>query len=372
MAKVQKVYTREFKEEAVRLAQTSGKPITQVARELSISDTSIHQWHKELAQHGKDAFPGSGHQTAVEEENRRLKRELERVQMKYQFIEQYKQEFPVVVMCNVLGVSESGYYTWRKRPTCQRQREDAQLTQEIRQVFMTHQGRYGCPRIHRELRDQGRSCSRKRIARLMRKAALHAGRKRRRVLTTRRDPSHPVAPNLLKRDFTATEPNQKWVTDITYIPTIQGWLYLAVILDLYSRAVVGWSMSAHCDEELAENALHMAVVRRRPKAGLLHHSDRGSQYTSKIYQRRLEHSAMIVSMSRKGNCWDHAAMESFFGSLKEECVGNTIYPSHEQARQSLFEYLEIYYNRQRRHSTLGYVSPLMYEQMGIQQLKRNV
>lgn len=292
--------------------------------------------------------------------------------MRYQFIEQHKQEFPVVVICQVLGVSESGFYAWRKRPACRRQREDAQLTQQIRQVFAFHHGRYGSPRIHRELRDQGRRLSRKRVARLMHEADMSAKRKRRRVLTTKRDVTHPVAPNVLNREFTATEPNTKWVTDITYIQTAQGWLYLAVILDLYSRAVVGWSMSTSCDEELAENALHMAVVRRRPKAGLLHHSDRGCQYTSKAYRMRLSQAAVIVSMSRKGNCWDNAAMESFFGTLKEECVGSTIYASHEQARLAIFTYLEMYYNRIRRHSTLGYVSPLVYEQITQQLAERNV
>jgi len=282
--------------------------------------------------------------------------------MKYQFIEQQKQEFPVVVMCRVLEVSESGFYAWRKRPICQRKREDAQLTTQMRQVFTSHQGRYGSPRLHAELKDRGSLCSRKRVARLMREAGISAKRKRRHVMTTKRDASHPVAPNRLDRDFTATEPNKKWVTDITYVPTVQGWLYLAVVLDLYSRLVVGWSMSAHCDEELVENAFHMALARRRPKAGLLHHSDRGCQYTSRAYRLLLEQSGMMVSMSRKGNCWDNAAMESFFGTLKEECVGSTIYQSHEEARLALFTYLEIYYNRLRRHSTLGYVSPLIYEQ----------
>jgi len=284
--------------------------------------------------------------------------------MKYQFIEQYKHEYSIVVMCNVLGVSESGFYAWRKRPTCQRHREDAQLTQEIRQVFVSHRGRYGSPRIRVELKDQGRGIARKRVARLMREAGLCAKGKRHHVVTTHRDTSHPVATNLLHRDFTAPEPNTKWATDITYIPTAQGWLYLAVILDLYSRAVVGWSMSACCDEELVAKALHMALVRRRPKAGLLHHSDRGCQYTSQAYRQKLQQAGIVVSMSRKGNCWDNAVMESFFGSLKEECLGNTIYSSHEQARLSLFEYLEVYYNRQRRHSTLGYRSPLTYEHLG--------
>ncbi len=292
--------------------------------------------------------------------------------MKYQFIEQHKQEFPIVVMCRVFGVSESGFYAWRKRPPSQRQREDAQLTEEIRQEFRAHCGRYGSPRLHVELQDRGRSISRKRVAKLMRKAGLCAKRKRRRMLTTRRDLSHPVAPTTLNREFTATEPNKKWVTDITYIPTTQGWLYLAVILDLYSRMVVGWSMSESCDETMVEHALEMALARRRPKAGLLHHSDRGSQYTSRAYQIILERARMNVSMSRKGNCWDNAAMESFFGTLKDECIGNTIYISHEEARLELFTYIEVYYNRVRRHSTLGYVSPFIYEQMGMQQAKRSV
>jgi len=287
--------------------------------------------------------------------------------MKYQFVEQHKQEFPIVVMCRVLDVSESGFYAWRKRPVCQRQREDAQLTEELRQEFRVHQGRYGSPRLHAELRDRGRSIARKRVARLMREAGLYAKRKRKQAFTTRRDPSHPVAPNLLNRGFTASAPNKKWVTDITYIPTMQGWLYLAVILDLYSRMVVGWSMSGNCDEDLVERALAQALARRRPEAGLLHHSDRGSQYTSKAYQACLEQADIQVSMSRKGTCWDNAAMESFFGTVKDECVGSTIYSSHDEARLDLFTYMEGYYNRIRRHSTLGYLSPLNYEQKGNQQ-----
>ena len=198
----------------------------------------------------------------------------------------------------------------------------------------------------------------------MQEENLTARRKRRRVLTTKRDETHPVAPNLLNRDFHAEEPNRKWVSDITYISTKQGWLYVAVILDLYSRMVVGWSMSGNCDEGLVERALDLALARRRPAPGLLHHSDRGSQYTSRAYRARLEQAGIIVSMSRKGNCWDNAAVESFFGSLKEECVRSTIYSSHAEARSELFPYLEAYYNRIRRHSALGYVSPVVYEQRG--------
>jgi putative transposase len=248
-------------------------------------------------------------------------------------------------MCRVLDVSECGYYAWRKRPVSERQREDAQITHKIRQAFHEHQGRYGSPRILRELRDDGISCSRKRIARLMRDADLSARCKRRCTITTRRDLTHPVACNLLDRDFHAEEPNKKWATDIPSIATRQGWLYLAVILDLYSWMVVGWSMSGNCDGKLVEQALHQALARRRPQAGLLHHSDRGSQYTSRLYQADLEHAGIQPSMSRKGNCWDNAAMESFFGTVKEECVGERIYSTHDEARSALFTYIEAYYVR---------------------------
>jgi putative transposase len=232
-----------------------------------------------------------------------------------------------VVRCQVLDVSESGFYAWRKRPTCRHQREDAQLTETMRQVFASHSGRYGSRRLHADLRDQGMSCSRKRVARLMREAGIAAKRNRRRVVTTRRAASHPVAPNGLERDFTATEPHKKWATDITSIPTAHAWLYLAVILDRSSRSVVGWSLSDWCDEERVENALNMALARRRPKTGLLHHSDRASQETSRAYRLLLEQSGIIVSLSRKGKCWDNAVMQSVCGTLKEECVGSMIYSS---------------------------------------------
>jgi putative transposase len=282
--------------------------------------------------------------------------------MKYQFIDRHKQEFPVVVMCRVLGVSESGFYAWRKRPVCQRKREDAHLAAHIQQIFVSRRGVYGSPRIHAELKEQGWRCSRKRIARLMQENGMSAKRKRRHPITIKSHPGYAVAPNLLQQDFTAERPNQKWTGDITYIPTAEGWLYLAVVLDLYSRLVVGWSMSAHCDELLAETALRMALARRCPQAGLLHHTDRGSQYTSHAYCQVLEQAEIVMSMSGKGNCYDNAATESFFGSLKDECVHRTSYQSREEARQSLFEYLEVFYNRQRRHSSLGYLSPWAFEQ----------
>lgn len=268
----------------------------------------------------------------------------------------------MVVMCRVLGVSESGYYAWRKRPQSQRKQEDARLTTQIQSVFVTFRGVYGSPRIHAELRDQGWRCSRKRIARLMQENGMDARRKPFRPVTTKSNPTHAVAPNLLGRDFTAQRPNEKWTGDITYVPTVQGWLYLAVMLDVFSRRVIGWAMSSRCDELLVEMALRMALARRHPGAGLLHHTDRGSQYTSRAYQHVLEQVEITVSMSGKGNCYDNAVTESFFGSVKDECVHRTVYHSHDEARQSLFEYLEIFYNRQRRHSSLGYLSPAAFEQ----------
>ena len=199
----------------------------------------------------------------------------------------------------------------------------------------------------------------------MRAEELSARSKRRRVVTTKRDETHPVALNILNRDFQAEEPDKKWVTDITSIPTKQGWLYVAVILDVYSRMVVGWSMSSNCDEKLVEHALEQALARRHPQAGLFHHSDRGSQYTSHAYQAYLQKYGILPSMSRKGNFWDNAVMESFFGTLKDECVRDRFYSSHDEARSALFVYIEAYYNRVRRHSTLGYISPLQYERMGV-------
>jgi putative transposase len=282
--------------------------------------------------------------------------------MKYQFIEQYKQEFPVAVMCRVLDVSESGYYAWRKRPQSQHTREDARLTTQIQDLFVARRGVYGSPRIHADLKALGWRTSRKRVARLMQENGMDARRKPFPPITTRSNPKHAVAPNLLQQDFTAERPNEKWTGDITSIPTAQGWLYLAVILDVFSRRVIGWAMSARCDELLVETALRMALARRRPEAGLLHHTDRGSQYTSRAYQQVFEQVEIKVSMSGKGNCYDNAVTESFFGTVKDECVHRTLYHSHDEARQSLFEYLEVFYNRQRRHSSLGYLSPAVFEQ----------
>lgn len=267
------------------------------------------------------------------------------------------------VLCETLEVSGSGYYGWRKRPMSQHARADAELSQQIQAAYHAHRRSYGSPRLYVELHEQGISCSRKRVARLMREQGISARRARHRTRTTWSDPSARVAPNLLNQDFTAKNLNEKWTGDITAVWTYEGWLYLAVVLDLFSRRVVGWAMGASQDTSLVETALRMALLGRHPGAGLLFHSDRGSQYTSDAY-RLLEASFDItVSMSRTGNCYDNAVTESFFGTLKVECVSGSCFQSRAQARQTIFEYTECFYNRVRRHSSLGYKSPVIYEQL---------
>jgi putative transposase len=244
-----------------------------------------------------------------------------------------------------------------------RAQADAELAGKIQAVYTANRQVYGSPRVHAELQAQGIKVARKRVARLMHHQGLAARRPHHRTRTTRSDPTARVAPNRLNRDFTASRPNEKWTGDITAIWTYEGWLYLAVVLDLFSRRVVGWATSANQDESLIEGALRMALLGRRPGAGLLFHSDRGSQYTSDAYQALLAEATVTVSMSRTGNCYDNAITESFFGTLKAECVDGTCLQSRAQAKQVIFEYTECFYNRVRRHSSLGYKSPVVYEQL---------
>ncbi len=267
------------------------------------------------------------------------------------------------LLCETLEVSVSGYYDWRKRPMSQHAQSDAYLAEQIQAAYQAHRRLYGSPRLYVELHEQGISCSRKRVARLMRELGISARRARHRTRTPRCDPEARVAPNLLKQDFTASRPDEKWTGDITAVWTYEGWLYLAVVLDLFSRRVVGWAMAATQDETLVSTAFRMALLHRRPEPGLLFHSDRGSQYTSQAYQALLAKACVTVSMSRTGNCYDNAVTESFFGTLKTECVEATSFQSRAQARQAIFESTECFYNRVRRHSSLGYKSPVVYEQL---------
>jgi putative transposase len=283
--------------------------------------------------------------------------------VRYQFIEEHRGEYPVSLLCETLEVSVSGYYDWRKRPMSQHAQADAKLAEQLQAAYHAHRRLYGSPRLYVELHEQGISCSRKRVARLMRAMELAARRPRHRTRTTRSDPEARVAPNLLNQEFTASQPNEKWTGDITAVWTYEGWLYLAVVLDLFSRQVVGWAMEASQGERLVEMAFRMAWLSRRPGAGLLFHSDRGSQYTSDAYRALLAEAQVTVSMSRTGNCYDNAVTESFFGTLKTECVDSSSFESRTQARQAIFEYTECFYNRVRRHSSLGYKSPVIYEQL---------
>jgi putative transposase len=282
--------------------------------------------------------------------------------VRYQFIVQHQKEFPVSMACRVLTVSENGYYAWKKREESSHRQADRCLSQHIQQVFRDGRGVYGSPRVHAILQQRGLRCSRKRVIRLMRQDGLGVARKRHKARTTDSQHTHPVAPNLLQRDFHAQRPNEKWVADITGIWTHQGWLYLAGIVDCSSRLIVGWAMSATRDERLVEEALLMALGQRQPDAGLLHHTDRGSQYTSRAYWDLLAERGMTVSMSRKGHCWDNALMESVWATLKGECSDRHVFTSHQEARTVLCEYLEVFYNRQRIHSSLGYQSPAHFEQ----------
>jgi len=278
--------------------------------------------------------------------------------MRFRLIEDQRDVWPVRVMCDALSVSPSGFYAWRSRPESPRKIANRELLVDIRRVHAQHRERYGSPRIHAELCTEGRAVSRKRVARLMRQHGIRARAPRRyRVCTTDSKHSLPVAENLLDQNFVADRPDQVWLADITYIPTAEGWLYLAVILDLFTRKVVGWAMRDHMRAELTIAALTMAIQRRRPAAGLIHHSDRGSQYAAGDYRNILQAAATVQSMSRKGNCWDNAPMESFFGTLKTELVHQGQYPDRDAARRDLFAYIEGYYNRQRRHSAIGYITP---------------
>ena len=283
--------------------------------------------------------------------------------MKFAFVKEHRRSWPVVVICRVLKISRSGFYAWSKRRPCARQVRQRQLLEKIRKAHEENRELYGSPRVHRALRIDGVIVCRNTVARLMRAAKIRAKTRRRYVpRTTDSTHSKPVAENVLDRDFAAAAPDRKWLADITYVPTDQGWLYLAGVLDAFSRKLVGWAMAGHMKVDLVGDALKMALEHRQPDGDkLLHHSDRGSQYASDDYQRILTGKGITVSMSGRGNCYDNAMMESFWATLKTELIHQQRYPTHETARRSIFEYIEVFYNRKRLHSSLGYVSPESFE-----------
>jgi transposase InsO family protein len=286
--------------------------------------------------------------------------------MRFAFIDAKKAEYPIGFMCEQLGLSPSGYYAWKLRKPSRRESEDVLLGVEVAAAHQASGKRYGSTRVHKVLLAAGRKTSRKRVARLMRKQRLVARpqrMKKRRMCTTDSNHAFPIAPDLVGRDFTAQAPNKIWVTDITYIWTREGWLYLAAIVDLYSRRVVGWATSERIDTKLCLAALRQAVLERQPAPGLIHHSDRGSQYASEEYRQALATHGIVCSMSRKGDCLDNAVAESLWSTIKAELVELTDFPTRAVARQQIFEYIEVFYNRRRLHSSIDYRSPIIYESL---------
>ena len=285
--------------------------------------------------------------------------------MSFRLVDEAKKEFSVHRLCRVLGISQSGYFAWKGRPACRRQHEDMVLLVHVRSAFALSNGTYCSLRMTRELHDDGLTVGRRRTARLMRENGLRARQKRRFKRTTDSHHAWPVAPNLLDQDFTAAGPNEKWGADISYIWTKQGWLYLAVVIDLFARRVVGWSTNDRLHRNLALAALRKAVVKRRPAAGLIHHSDRGSQYCSMDYQAELDALGILISMSGRGNCFDNAMVETFFKTLKSELVWRTVFETRADATAAIGRYIDGFYNPLRRHSALDFTSPAQFEKMAL-------
>lgn len=282
--------------------------------------------------------------------------------MKYAFIDVHRNEFPLSAMIRVLKVSKSGYFDWKKRGPSKKEQRNNALVRKIEQIHQGSRKTYGSPRVHQALKGLGESCSKSTVERLMRENGIRSKVRRKFRVTTDSNHNLPVAPNLVKRDFSADAPNRLWVTDITYLWTMEGWLYLAAIIDVFSRKVVGWSMQDRLTLPLVLKALDMAVSREKPAPGLIHHSDQGCQYAAHEYQAELRRYGIVCSMSRRGQCWDNALAESFFHSLKTEHVYHERFATKEEAKSSIFEWIEVFYNRQRIHSAIGFTSPVCYEQ----------
>ncbi|WP_156878705.1 IS3 family transposase [Roseomonas gilardii] len=374
-------FTKEFEDEAVRLVRTSGRSQREIAEDLGIGLSTLVRWISRSRDRQIDAPDRSG-QEDVAAELKRLRRENEILRqerdilkratgffrsggksVRFALIDAAKEEFPVHRLCSVLGVSQSGYFAWRGRPACRRQHEDMVLLAHVRSAFTLSNGTYGSPRMTRELQDSGLAVGRRRTARLMRENGLRARQKRRFKRTTDSHHAWPVAPNLLDQDFSAEGPNQKWGSDISYIWTCEGWLYLAVVIDLFARRAVGWAMADRLHRELALTALRKALIMRRPTPGLIHHADRGSQYCSADYQAELRKHGILISMSSKGNCYDNAMVETFFKTLKSELVWRTMFETRQDAEQAIGRYIDGFYNPVRRHSALDFTSPAQFEKM---------
>ncbi|MGH7593358.1 MAG: IS3 family transposase [Gemmatimonadales bacterium] len=374
-------FSREYKLEAIRLVTQRGVSVAQAARDLDLHINTLRKWLQDHAADPQHAFPGEGQQRPAAAEVTRLRREVATLRMerdipkksrgvlcqgvdvKFGFVVKHRATWPVPVLCDALGVSRSGFYAWVRRAPSARAHRHAVVGAVVRTSFVQSDRTYGARRVWRDVLEAGHAVGRQQVERLMRAQALRA-RPRRRGLPLDRGTRPTLAPaaNVLDRQFTATAPNQKWVADFTYVWTAEGWLYVAVVLDLYSRRIVGWAMQADMTAQLVTDALMTAIWRRGSGHALLHHSDRGSQYTADSFQRLLRDLGVTCSMSRSGNVWDNSAMESFFSSLKTERTARTTYATRNAARADVFDYIERFYNPTRRHSTLGYLSPMQYEQ----------
>ncbi|TXG82708.1 MAG: IS3 family transposase [Sphingomonadales bacterium] len=371
-------FSREFKLEAVKLVLERGVSAAQAARDLDLHANVLRKWIREAEGDPGSAFPGHSNLRPEQLEIERLRRELARMKaerdilkkaggllregldMRFAFIAKHRGIWPVSWICEALGVSRSGFHAWLVRAPSVRARSDEEFGARVRASFISSYRTYGARRVWHDLLAEGLSCGLHRVERLMRVQGLKA-RPRRRGLPKDEGQRSVIAGNVLDRQFTAEGPNQKWVADFTYIWTAEGWLYVAAVIDLFSRRVVGWSMSDTMTAQLVTDALVMAIWRRGKPDALLHHSDQGSQYTSEQFQRLMADNGVTCSMSRSGNVWDNAAMESFFSSLKTERIARKTYRSRNQARADLFDYIERFYNPTRRHSTLGYLSPIDFE-----------
>ena len=375
-------FDRAFKEEAVRLLQTSGRRQRQIAGDLGISVSALGRWVAELRE--EDLLSGPHEDAAKEITRRRRERDLARQErdllkksagllrqgksMRFRFIDAERAglAMPIFRLCRLLQVSVSGFYAWRNRGPSQRQLDDMVLLAHVRAAFRRSRESYGAERVHHELAENGIEVGRHRVARLMRGNGLSPKRKQKFKKTTDSQHNKAVASNLLDQNFSAEAPNEKWAADISYIWTAQGWLYLAVMLDLYSRRVIGWAVGARMTSDLPLRALNRAIGLRQLGAGVIHHSDRGSQYCSDAYQARLGELGFLASMSGKGNCYDNAVVETFFKTIKSELIWRTVFMSRSQAETAMAGYIDGFYNPVRRHSTLDFTSPVKFEAEAMQ------
>ncbi|MBC9785953.1 IS3 family transposase [Heliobacterium chlorum] len=372
MAKTGKRYSAEFKADTIRMITEKGRSVTSVAKDLGVSEQTIYRWMEgeKVKEH-----PDQARIIELESELKAAQRRILELEdsvtipkkghgtlrnatpeVRYRFIRDHRSEHPVKKMCQLFEVSRSNYYAWKNRKPSQRKQTDAQLVEAIKESHQASGGIYGVDKILADVREQ-QPCSRKRVHRLMRENGIRSIRLRKYKATTNSNHKLPVAENLLNQNFKVDAPNKVWVSDITYIPTEEGWSYVATVKDLFHKGIVGWAIGSTMTRELVIQALKSAIQRHRPTAGLIHHSDRGSQYCSKEYQALLSQHHMKASMSRKGNCYDNACAETFFSTMKNELIHLRRFTTRDEVREAIFEYIEIFYNRRRRHQSLDYMTP---------------